>query len=931
MPPGGKKKPARKTNKKKKGGNGKSAETNPPTPTDAATANPVPLTVERDEPIDGSEGFLPQENPTTPPDSLGYESIYVQYKDATNRFKEGLRSMVPDKIFQGDYVQSLADAVDYLYDTQMTNVPDVLINDLKLAIRVRRRVAKNHHQGGDEGHSYFLSTLVYCFAVLRQLKPFVKKSATAQSVVQEDDPIRNRFAALSMEHDDGDEDDDEGDLPSERVAKPLEPPRPLRLTLDELILGSDREAGILFLMTLDDIMGLNARHYNMLKTMWGMITAHDLPPSSIVEDILAASAVANLGIQYVQFLEQKLAMDYPHMNTIYRLLAVLLLPELTENLTTEVTEKSPIGARFKEADAIMFLGDCLEKALRNPSDPVMSNLTANFCDKWEMPHDIKYERYLTCLQIVVEFELPIDATRASNPAFLKLTRQPRTKMEEGSWLPSYKFIGTADRSILMTTRLLLLLGNLLNDPIFDLAKGFFGKSWDETRTGLAKRISQDMNDLLTFDILPILVIATCGDIWDGLPHQDELLPLFSLLRTYARDPKKSVSWALAFAVHTILTSIFEVQGSNHVHGIAEVAESCFNTYFEQFVSADQAYEDIAQPRHLAKILKAFHNLKEMVEAPTLNPSREQILRGLWNPFCAGNFLGYVAYYSNLEHGSIMVDNVAQLRMILHLYNALKDVGLAPLDSQGFLESLDTIFQSSKMVWRGSKPTRGSFVLGWWNAFGRSEDARQFSDEAAARFARVQHTPSKVSRRRRLQETPRRLIFNEPGDLSKSYRRIVNRDFSDVADKFHKTAEQKSRRLHDHTMRCHVVKAAIYEDISYLAMNLTALGAHLNQFIDQFFHQYWKEEIKLLAETIPDTVRFGTRPNGRPIPCQTWETSDDNLERQAMAFIMAGEILGRLDFLDLSIHDPVVVQVRSFMTLFFNQLDLALIMYFTPLK
>ena len=86
---------------------------------------------------------------------------------------------------------------------------------------------------------------------------------------------------------------------------------------------------------------------------------------------------------------------------------------------------------------------------------------------------------------------------------------------------------------------------------------------------------------------------------------------------------------------------------------------------------------------------------------------------------------------------------------------------------------------------------------------------------------------------------------------------------------------------------------------------------------------------MIVQTTPDSVRFGARTDGRRVGRQSWETSDDNLERQAMVYIMAEEILGRLDFLDLSKPSPVIVQLVASMTIYFNQLDPGLIMYFTP--
>ena len=279
----------------------------------------------------------------------------------------------------------------------------------------------------------------------------------------------------------------------------------------------------------------------------------------------------------------------------------------------------------------------------------------------------------------------------------------------------------------------------------------------------------------------------------------------------------------------------------------------------------------------------------------------------------------------------MVDNFSQLRMVLHLYNALKEVGLSPADSHGVLALLDRNFQNSKAIWEGPKPTRGNFVLQWWIAFGTEvKEARRLSNEAAARFSKARGTPNKASRSRLL-ETARRMTPIEPGKLSKSFRRIVNRDFTDVVDTYHKDIErQKSYPLYDHVVRCNDTLDAIEEDQPYLAMNMTALGAHLNSFIDKFFDHYWKKEVQMIVRATPDSMRYGRRADGRSIGRQSWESTDSNLERLAMVSIFAQEILGRLDFADLSRPDPVIVQPLAAMTLFFEKLPAYLIMYFTPI-
>ena len=529
--------------------------------------------------------------------------------------------------------------------------------------------------------------------------------------------------------------------------------------------------------------------------------------------------------------------------------------------------------------------------------------------------------YFNLIQTMIAIEIPIAHAREHN------RKTFGAGAKEATWLLPYKFIGTADRSILNTIKFVQSLSNIIRERHYNLIsrKGIFGKAWNETRAGLAKRIVQDMDDLLMAEIMPILINICCSRIWQNLPHEDELLPLFTLLRNYVKEPEKPISWALAFAVHTIVTSIFEVQGSDDVHDIAEVAESSFNLYFEQLSIVSKASHR-SQPQYWAENVKKLQILKMLIEPPTLKPSREQTLRGLWNPFCAGNFLGYIAYFSNLEEGSWMVDSFSQLRMVLHLHNALKDVGLAPADDQGLFELLDMSFEKSKAVWEGPKPTRGNFVQRWWIVFGANvKEARRLSDQAAARFGKAQNASSNQISRPRLQGTTRRMTPIEPDKLSKSYRRIMNRDFSDVVDKYHKTAEEKSNPLYDHAVRCNDTMDAIFEDQTYLAINMTALGAHLNNFIDEFFNHYWKKEIQMIARTTPDSVHV------RRVDRQSWETSDENLERQAMVCIFAEEILGRLDFLDLSKPNSVVVQAMSFMTFFFHQFDPELIMYFTPVE
>ena len=117
------------------------------------------------------------------------------------------------------------------------------------------------------------------------------------------------------------------------------------------------------------------------------------------------------------------------------------------------------------------------------------------------------------------------------------------------------------------------------------------------------------------------------------------------------------------------------------------------------------------------------------------------------------------------------------------------------------------------------------MLQWWIAFGSEvKEARQLSNKAAARFSKGRGTQNKALRSTRLLETARRMTPIQPDKLSKSFRRIVNRDFTDVVDTYHKNIEkQKLYPLYDHVVRCNDTLDAIEQDQPYLAMNMNALG------------------------------------------------------------------------------------------------------------
>ncbi len=931
--PQGKKKPGASNNKKKKkyggqAGHGQNSDKSPVAVAVSDDFSSVDLNTTN------WNGYFESESSATPKDRV-YKSLYVRYKLATERFKESLRAMVPPDIFASNSVNTLMEAVDYLASsTDKKIIPESMLKDLKLSIRVRRRVAEGPLKGGDSGHSYFLSTLVYCFVVLRTLQPEHPRSTkkgtkTLQHKTNDRDPDTNHFAALSVEDDD-DDDDDEADLPSGPIIRPV-PSEPVRLTLDELIHGSDRQDAILFLMTLDQLMEFNAEQYSKLKMAWSSHRSEGWPPLTIIEHLMETTVVANFGIQYVQFLEQKLAADHPHMDTIYRLMSVLVFPELSRELVNDMTDKSPLASQFKESDASTFLGDCLEKAVRNESDSTMKYLAADFCRKWQVPSKMVEDR-IAMVRLATIQELPVHKSLEMNQQMLNLARG--MGFYEYSWLPNSEFIGTDKRYILLTVKLLQGLSNVIQDRQGHLLmrKGFFGKPWDESKQGVATRISRDMDEFLMGDVLVYLINACHGGLLaQRLPREEELMPFFARLKDFVKNPMQPVSWSLAFAVHTLLTSVFEMQGNNDVHSLAETAKTSFELYFDQIEKAERMLKGKSQPRDWSENLKRIQLLKWLVVPPTLKPDRVATLRAFWNPLCAGSFLCYIAYFSNLEQGSWMVDSFAQLRIVLHLYNALKDVGLLPPEGREILGLLDDQFKNSKAIWEGLQPSRGDFVRRFWISYGTElKEAQRRSRETASKYG-VESTGFAAEHRVNT-TTARQMTPMEPSKLAKSFRRIMNNDFTDVVDSYHPTASHKTNPLYDHAVRCNDTLDAMEADQRYLAMNMTSIGAHLNAFIMMLSDALeWQPSIEKLLATLPDEVRFDRRTDGRRIGRSSWEASDDNLERQAIAAIFADRILGKLDFQDLTYPDTELARTIAVMNVFFGNLDPASTLYFVPVE
>ena len=141
----------------------------------------------------------------------------------------------------------------------------------------------------------------------------------------------------------------------------------------------------------------------------------------------------------------------------------------------------------------------------------------------------------------------------------------------------------------------------------------------------------------------------------------------------------------------------------------------------------------------------------------------------------------------------MVDNRAQLRIVMFLYHGLLLNEIIKVGQIPFLDILYASFKNSRAVWEGPLPRRGELVQRFWTCFGLNVvDSKKMAQEARGMY------DSSASQGRTIDEVGPLLLgrSRKMNNIKpdKSYRRVCNHDFHDVVDKYH-TAEQRKRAKH----------------------------------------------------------------------------------------------------------------------------------------
>ena len=762
-----------------------------------------------------SDGECP---PDTKCKKVGLSTIYGQYKEATGRFKAALEQMVPSSIFSGNNVgvKCWLDAVDYLYaqaqdaNDKSMNFHDVdlmqAMDDLNTAISFRRQVAKAFYQDDDEGHSYFLAVLNYCWVVLKPILAQFTKSLEKQKRQQknkdnEPDPVSNRFSVLSTADTlDDSETIDMTESISEIPPRPV-PPRNVKLSLEDLTEGDDRFCASLLLLSMEEMMQSISLLYRNLKQKWRAHFGTTIPSDTFVEDIMEAATYVNLAIQEILILEEELNAKYPYLNTVYRMMAFLNHPHVIAGFTNTVLPLLSDRASFLASrDAVAFMGDLFESEFRCKDDKSMrtETIVAAFCTKWNLEatsisHFISLWTFMGSMEARLIEDVSTDQKR---------------------WLASFKNIGDRDHSIINTVHQLQFVGFYMNT----IKAGKL-----ESMNAGSKKFGE-MDEYMFSRLNTLLHGCSLGMLSNTEANESELLTFYTPLKSFTLSPAKAVPWSLAFAVHALRMSFVEMQGDNDYENLGTMARASYKKYFDQINSIIPHHTDKRERQHL----NYMHYLR--LSVPTdCTPAAAKLT---WSPLCSGLAMKYVSFYANLNLGTRLVNRTSQLRLVLHLHNAFVQVGALRDGGIPFLDWLHDTFKDNRCVWGGKVPKSGEFVKRWFVANGTSAKGAQNLANGFHRLLGSSTMRKNISNDTAPREMIRLMGDILPADIAVCYRRICLRDFGNIEDPKLSDFDpsQHISVVNELTVRAKAIIDTMKKEQSLLAANYALIGHLLQEHI-----------------------------------------------------------------------------------------------------
>jgi hypothetical protein len=662
-------------------------------------------------------------------DDGGY---YRQYKDATRRFYNWMANdACPASNMKtvNDYRRGVDRIVEHNLKVQNERefivAPPAIMKSLAACIRLREKVTAQlfaSKSGGDPGHQYIIDVLKYCRTSLR----FANRVAAVRTSSEgggAQDAIGGRFQALTVDDDDEEEIDW---VQIDRDIKNGNAPKFVGVEVEDeidikeaLLRGDDRFQAMILLFTMCALMIKVHHSYAQLKAfMRG--NAEDRRSSNCMQLLMKCAVVANAATECVSRTENELMLDHPHLSSFYHVLALVVLTDyialINERIDTAKLEKDPHMA-------LDFVAKVVQTSFHENKTVRLPPLLAPFVNKSGLD-----------LQFVTKIARDINWVTAGETSFelerlacSDLTaKYDAAGMRPHMWLRAFQYIG-GDCCILNTHRCVELSMDMVEEDNRKLAfrPGSWGKPFHENQSP-ARSITGDLDEPFMATILPEL-IETCK-YWpvDCLPNRSFLITVLDQFQRHLKcNLGEPVPIAVTFGLHSVLMSIFVLQGDGDLTRIAASSKQSYNMLFKQLEAVSDrtkapencldVYAILTATGKLAKFAKPVN---EVVAAGDLHRAEDLLnaeMLAYWNPLIAGEYMLYATYMCSIGQGAKTVNSRGQLRSVLHLYNGLKLHD--PTFNVLFLEKLDSIFIHTKAVWVGRKPGRGSLYKSFWMSCG----------------------------------------------------------------------------------------------------------------------------------------------------------------------------------------------------------------------
>ena len=825
------------------------------------------------------------------------QGMYYTYKLKTQSFRDRIQRLLPKSI-RLKSVSDLSQASDLIFDQAVASldgshgndnsngevknnknsvasmnfaIPHEIIKDLDESIRLRSEVGKRFVHNTDDGHAFMLSTLEYCRKKLKQARSIIKiKGKSTQDSVrsitdtQQSDELNsdsNRFERLA-DSDDEEGDGKDGTIITEDMIKegtfptlspPAEPKENYSIE-EDLIQGSDRFQACTFLVSIERHMELVSRHFESLKeVMRNQSDEKNSMENKQKEDahlllLLKILTAANMAIESVQNMEAALATDRPHLSNFYNIIAVVFLSDYIDAI------EKMMNKREHENDYLVkrFVGKIVEIVFHNKGgDDELDRVVKNFVRKSKLPFENIYYRARLIRQIVYS-DTVTTVEEKLNFELLALYSKISTPR---SWLGEFHFIG-GDRSILNTQKIAQQTFDIISSrgKIIKHSR-VLGDLWIEDEVP-AKRVRGDLDEFLVSGVLPELVFW-CMYGYSPLkllPNNKELLTMMSLIRAHVeKNFNKSgenlqlpVSISLTFGLHVMLISIFTLQGNGDVKRLAKCTEKSFKKMFEQYDEASKSYVVQNIPIIRSK-MATFKKLQYMVKPLGTPVSDKSEQYAFWNPVVGGQLLLFATYSINLALGATVVDCIGQLRITLHLYNALKENELIQDDEGLLVKLLHNVFEKSRVIWVGSRSVKGEFEKKYIISAGAGlEEAVKRSKVKFKTFSPETIASCRYTQTRKLEKIL-------PGQMSASFIHVVKRGFSkDIDSSISGYTEEEQKQINqpfiDFVSRLKVAQDSMTVDddvnINIRPVNLVKVAVICHEFVIGFCQAMgWDDEIE----------------------------------------------------------------------------------------